>query len=105
MGARMRVTDMSDDYAAERPHQIADREYAKRREQLRDGVLMREELAADRRGKVSIDRKIVPFQKVTDHSRGDYSAYVRGLHITPRPLLEEDAPRRGCLRRPARVVT
>jgi hypothetical protein len=39
---------MADKRAANRPHQIAEREYAKSGKQLSDWILMREELPPDR---------------------------------------------------------
>src|SRR5262245_62776163 len=44
---------------------------------------MREELPANRRREVAVDRKIVPFEHVTDHARGDHSTCLRGIHLTP----------------------
>src|SRR5262249_5782960 len=37
----------------------------------------------NRRREVAVDRKIVPFEHVTDHARGDHSACLRGIHLTP----------------------
>jgi hypothetical protein len=38
------VADMADEHPADRPHQIADREHAECRKQLRDRILVREEV-------------------------------------------------------------
>src|SRR5215472_6131102 len=55
-------------------------------EKLSDRILMREELPADRRREVAVDRKIVPFEHVTDHARGDHSTCLRGIHLSPQPV-------------------
>src|SRR5262245_57399112 len=47
---------------------------------------MREELPANRRRKVAVDRKIVPLEHVTDHARGDHSTCLRGIHLGPQPV-------------------
>jgi len=75
---------MADEHAADRPHQIADREHAECRKQLSDWILMRKEVSADRRREVAVDRKIVPFEHVADHASGDHSAYLGGNHLAPR---------------------
>jgi hypothetical protein len=56
--------------SAERTHQVADRKHTERREQLGDRVLVREEVATDRHGKVPIDCKIILFEHVADRARG-----------------------------------
>jgi hypothetical protein len=38
---------MADQHAADRPHQITDREYAECRKQLSDCIVMREEVATN----------------------------------------------------------
>src|SRR5215471_13441234 len=43
---------------------------------------MREELPANRRREIAVDRKIVPFEHVTDHARGDHSTCLRGIHLS-----------------------
>src|SRR4029077_21151661 len=53
------VADMADQRAADRPHQIAERKHAERRKQLGYRILMREELAADCRRDIGVDRKFV----------------------------------------------
>ena len=69
--------------AADRPHQIADREHAEGRKKLGDRILVREEVAADRSGEVAVDREIVPFEHVADHARGDHPACLRRFHPLP----------------------
>jgi hypothetical protein len=78
------VPDMADDRAADRPHQIADREHAECRQQLGDGILMREEVTPDLGCEVAVDRKVVPFEHVADHARRDHSGSVRGVHVASR---------------------
>ena len=68
------VADMADERAADRPHQIADREHAERGQKLRDRILVREEMTADGDGEIAVDRKIVPFEHVADHARDDHLA-------------------------------
>jgi hypothetical protein len=77
---------MADECASERPHQIADREYAERRKQLRDRILLRKEMPADACRKVPINGKVIPLQNVADHSSGNHSAQMRGVHW-PSPLV------------------
>jgi hypothetical protein len=67
-----------------RPHQIAERKHAERREQLGDRILMREELAADLGGEIAVDGEIVPFEHVADHARGDHPACARAIHLAVR---------------------
>jgi len=50
--------------------QVADRKHTERREQLGDRVLVREEVATDRHGKVAVDCKIILFEHVADRARG-----------------------------------
>lgn len=71
------VADMADQHAADRPHQIADRKYAEYRKQLGDRIVMREEVATNLGCEITVDRKIVPFERVADHSGRDHPAYVR----------------------------
>jgi DNA-binding winged helix-turn-helix (wHTH) protein len=54
----------------ERTHQVADRKHTERREQLGDRVLVREEVATYRHGKVAVDCKIISFEHVADRARG-----------------------------------
>ena len=79
--ASVAVADMADERAADRPHQIAERKHAEGGEQLGDGVLAREEVAADRGGEIAVDRKIVPLEHVADHARRDHLACRRGIHL------------------------
>jgi hypothetical protein len=48
---------------------------------LRHRLLMRKKVSTDLGGKIAVDRKIVPFQQVADHSSGDQSTDVRGIHV------------------------
>ena len=84
------VADMADDHAADRPHQVADREHAEYRKQLGDRILMREEVATDLCCEVTVDRKIVPFEHVADHSSRDHPAYVRGVHLAPKAAQQRE---------------
>jgi hypothetical protein len=74
------VTDVADHHAAERPHQIAESEHPKRSQKLRDRVLVREEMPADRHREVAVDGEVVPLQGVADHAGGDDLAGLRGIH-------------------------
>ncbi len=65
---------MADHRAANGAHYITDREYAKGRKKLGDRVLVREEVAADGRGKIAVHGKVVPFEHIADHAGGDYPA-------------------------------
>jgi hypothetical protein len=40
---------------------------------------MREELSTDWSRKVTVDRKIIPFEHITNHACGDYPV-LRGIH-------------------------
>lgn len=77
MSAVRRPNHMADQHAADRPHQIADRKYAEYRKQLGDRIVMREEVATNLDCEITVDRKIVPFERVADHSGRDHPAYVR----------------------------
>jgi hypothetical protein len=79
--------DMADKRAAKRPHEIAEREHAESGKQLSDWILMREELSPNRGGEIAVDRKIVPFEHVADHSGRNHPAYVRGVHLAPKAYL------------------
>src|SRR6516165_6188290 len=74
------VADMSDQYATDRPYQIADRQHAECRKQLGDRILMREELATYLRCEVTVDREIVPFEHVPNHAGRNHPAHWRGAH-------------------------
>jgi hypothetical protein len=76
---------MADQRAADRPHQIAEREHAEGRKELRDGILVRKEVAADRGGEIAVDREIVPFEHVADHTGGDHAPRPRGSHVVVPP--------------------
>src|SRR5215475_9584973 len=41
---------------------------------------MRKKVSTDLRGKIAVDRKVIPFQQVADHASGDQSTDVRGIH-------------------------
>src|SRR5262249_32969689 len=83
---------VADQCAADWAHQIADREYAERGKELRDGVLVWEELTADDRREVSVDCKVVPFEHVADHAGGDDFSCLRGNHV---PIPSAAAARRA----------
>jgi hypothetical protein len=68
---------MADQHAADRPHQIADREHAEGRKQLSDRIVMRKEVATNLYCEIAVDCKIVPFERVADHSGRNYLAYMR----------------------------
>jgi hypothetical protein len=72
---------VADQRAPDRPHQIAEREHAERREQLGDRVLVRKELPADLGGEIAVDREIIPFEHVADHARSDHPACARVVHL------------------------
>ena len=75
------VADMADQRASDRPHQIAERKHAERRKQLGYRILMREELAADRRREIAVDRKVVPLEHIADRTRGNDPQHLPGLHL------------------------
>ena len=56
---------------------MAHRKYAEYRKQLGDRIVMREEVATNLGCEITVDRKIVPFERVADHSGRDHLAYVR----------------------------
>jgi hypothetical protein len=64
------VTDMADQDAAQRPHQVAGGEHAERRQHLRHRFFLRKEGAADRGGEKAVDREVVPFEHVADGAGG-----------------------------------
>jgi len=70
---------MANHRAADRPHQIADREHAERRQQLRGMVLARKEMLSDRADKIAVDREILPFERVADHAGNNDLAPACGL--------------------------
>ena len=74
------VADMADDGAADRPHQVADREHPEGGEQLGDRILVREEMAADLSCEIAVDREIVPFEHVADGAGGDHPPCLRTVH-------------------------
>src|SRR5262249_15876751 len=90
---------MANDHAADRPHQITDREDAECRKQLGDRILMREEVAAYLCCEVAIDRKIVPFEYVADHSGRSHPAHVREVHLAPKAVRPVSS-QRGIARQP-----
>jgi hypothetical protein len=76
---------MPDEYATDRPYQIADRQNAECRKQLGDRILMREEVTTYLHCEVTVDREIVPFEHVPDHAgRNDparwHEAHPRSYH-------------------------
>jgi hypothetical protein len=73
---------MADQRPAHRAHQVAKREYAERREQLGDRVLMRKELTADSGCEIAVDRKVVPLQHIADRTGGNDPERLRGLHLS-----------------------
>src|SRR5262245_3470332 len=80
---------MADQHAADRPHQIADREYAECRKQLGDRIFVREEVTTNLYCKITVDRKIVPFEHIADHSGRNHPAYVREVHLAPQGSARE----------------
>src|SRR5271165_3759312 len=44
---------------------------------------MRKKVATYLCCEVAVDRKIVPFERVADHTGGNYSASLCGVHLTP----------------------
>jgi len=77
------VADMADQRASDRPHQIAERKHAERRKQLGYRILMREELAADRRREIAVDRKVVPLEHIADRAGGNDPERLSGFHLFP----------------------
>ncbi len=75
------VADIAHDGAAQRPHHVADREHAERRQHLRHRIGLGKERRADRDGEIAVDREVVPFQRVADHSGGD-GAHGRRMRRT-----------------------
>jgi hypothetical protein len=65
------VADVAEDGAAQGPHQEAGGEHAERGNQGSGGVLGREEVPADRRGEVAVDREVVPLHDVAHGAGGD----------------------------------
>ena len=57
--------------AAERPQEKADTVCREREQQLRDRILRREELGADRPGEEAEDDEVVEFQPIADRTGGD----------------------------------
>jgi hypothetical protein len=45
---------------------------------------VREEVTTYLWCEVTVDRKIVPFEHVADHSSRNHPAYVRGVHLAPK---------------------
>ena len=86
------VADMANDRPADRPHQIADREHAERRQQLRGVVLARKEVLPDRADKIAVDREIVPFERVADHAGDNDLAPARWLHSADSPCCRRVQP-------------
>ncbi len=78
------VADMADERAADRSHQITDREHAERGQKLGDRILVREELAADRGREIAVDREVVPFEHVADHARGNHPICPCRSHLAAR---------------------
>jgi hypothetical protein len=77
------IADMPDQDAADRPHDIAQREHAEGGKELGNRILVREELAADCSGEIAVDRKIIPLEHVADHARGNHPACLRRNHCGP----------------------
>ena len=65
------------------PRQISDRKHTKDGEQLGSALLAGEEVAADRGGKIAVNRKIVPLNHVSDHACSDHLAFRCGIHLLP----------------------
>jgi hypothetical protein len=90
------IADMADQDAADWPHEIADRKYPERREQLGEWALVGEELAADLDGEEAVNGEVVPFEHVADHARADGSAAHWFKHLAfGSPSLREPAPCRS----------
>jgi hypothetical protein len=71
---------MADECAADRPHQVAEREHAERGQQLGDRILVREKLTADRRREIAVDRKVVPLEHIADRTGGNDPERLPGFH-------------------------
>ena len=86
--AAVRSTDAGSSVSAIRRHMqcskgrvIRSRKHAKGGNQLGDGILARKEIAADRGSKISVNRKIVPLNHVSDHACSDHLAFRYGIHL------------------------
>jgi hypothetical protein len=77
------ITDMADQRAADRAHQIAERKHAERRKQLGNRILMRKELTADRRREIAVDREVVPLEHIADRAGGNDPERLSGFHLFP----------------------
>jgi hypothetical protein len=74
------VANMADHGAPDRSHHANDREHAEGRKKLGDRILVRKEMAADGGGKIAVHGKVVPFEHIADHARGDHPAWLRRIH-------------------------
>jgi hypothetical protein len=69
------VADMAEEQTSQRAHQKASREDPKRRNQRRDRVLRREEVAPDVGGKIAVDAEIVPLHHVAGDAGNDGASF------------------------------
>jgi len=65
------IADMADKHAAQGPHDVADREDAEGGKNLRHGIGLREERAADLDSEVAVDGEIIPFEQFADAAGDD----------------------------------
>src|SRR6185437_7089124 len=77
------VAKVTDERAPDRPQQIAYREDAERRQDLRYGILPGKEGTTDCSGKISIDRKVVPFEHIADGASHHRLAHATQSHRLP----------------------